>query len=281
MQLSIRQATLADRQPLANLIHFEVYVHRHLDWRSALDWLGCTPYLIAELNGEIVGAFACPPDKPEIAWIRLFASRSNIVLDEVWHAMWQAVQRELVALGQSLSAAIVMQGWFKRLLEESGFVHTDNIVVLLWDGTAPLQPPSSSSPEIRLMLPEDLEKVCELDNTAFEYEWRNSPSALRLAYQQSALATIVVDGEQVIGYQISTANVTGGHLARLAVHPHARSQGIGYALVYHLLGEMRKQGINHVTVNTQQDNLASLAVYARAGFKQIEEQYQVYQYFIA
>lgn len=281
MQLSIREATPEDRQKLANLIHFEVYVHRHLDWRTALEWLGHQPYLVAEHEQEIIGALACPPDMPEIAWVRLFAAKSSPPLKDVWQALWEAGKAKLDALGHPVAAAIVMQGWFRSLLEESGFRHTDNIVVLLWENTTPLRAPENTALEIHRMLPEHLNGVYQLDNLAFEYEWRNSASALEMAYHQSAVATVVLEGEQVVGYQISTANVTGGHLARLAVHPQARGQGIGYALVYHLLNEMQSRGINHVTVNTQQDNAASLAVYARAGFRQIEEQYQVYQYWVS
>jgi ribosomal-protein-alanine N-acetyltransferase len=281
MQLSIREATPEDRQKLANLIHFEVYVHRHLDWRTALEWLGHQPYLVAEHEQEIIGTLACPPDKPEIAWVRLFAAKSSPMLKEIWQALWEAGKAELDALGHPLAAAIVMQGWFRSLLVESGFRHTDNIVVLLWENTTPLRTPENPALEIHRMLPEHLNGVYQLDKLAFEYEWRNSASALEMAYHQSAVATVVLEGEQVVGYQISTANVAGGHLARLAVHPQARGRGIGYALVYHLLNEMQSRGINHVTVNTQQDNAASLAVYARAGFKQIEEQYQVYQYWVS
>jgi ribosomal-protein-alanine N-acetyltransferase len=278
MQLSLRDATQADRQRLANLIHFEVYVHRHLDWRSALDWLGHKPYLVAEDQEEIIATLACPLDEPEIAWIRLFAARSNQQLKEVWRALWEAGWAELAGSGHKHAGAIAMQGWFRLLLEESGFDHTDNIVVLLWErGNKPLPAPKKAI-SIRTMVPEDLETVFQLDNMAFEFEWCNSASALALAYQQSTTATVVEDGDKLIGYQISTTSIAGGHLARLAVHPEARNQGIGYALVYRLLQELQQLGIDQVTVNTQEDNIASLALYARAGFKQIEEQYQVYQY---
>lgn len=279
MELSLRDAKLEDRQRLANLIHFEIFVHRHLDWRPALDWLGHKPYLVAEDKEEIQAALACPLDKPEIAWIRLFAARSTFPLAEIWQLLWQAAQDELRRSGQTRAAAIVMQAWFKPLLEASGFVPTDNIVVLLWERSTgrPCLLPKKIA--IRAMLPEDLPAVYQLDNLAFEFEWHNSASALSLAYQQSSAATVVEEGDRLIGYQISTSSMAGGHLARLAVHPQARNQGIGYALVYHLLQEMQQRGIEQVTVNTQEDNLASLALYARAGFRQIEEQYQVYQYF--
>ena len=47
-EISIRSANKEDRAQLAHIIHFESYVHRHLDWRPPLDWIGHTPYIIAE-----------------------------------------------------------------------------------------------------------------------------------------------------------------------------------------------------------------------------------------
>ena len=279
MDLTVREANPADRQQLANLIHFETHVHRHLDWRTPLDWLGHRPYLIAEFNGALVGALACPLDEPEIAWIRMFAAGGAVPLGDVWQALWEAGRLALEQLEKSRVAAIVMQGWFKSLLETSGFVHTDNVIVLRWeqDNTLPL--PRWKAGSIRTMTPADLEMVSKIDSIAFEPEWRNSVTALELAYQQAAFATVMVEGQDVLGFQISTSSLAGGHLARLAVHPAMQGQGIGYALVYDLLEELQARGINQVTVNTQQDNLASLALYTRAGFSRTDEFYQVYQFF--
>jgi hypothetical protein len=36
----VRPADSTDHQQLSNLIFFEARLHRHLDWRSPLDWLG-------------------------------------------------------------------------------------------------------------------------------------------------------------------------------------------------------------------------------------------------
>ena len=279
MDLTVREATPADRQLLANLIHFETYVHRHLDWRTPLDWLGHTPYLVAEFRGALVGALACPLDEPEIAWIRMFAAGPAVALRDVWQALLDAGRLALEQLGKSQVAAIVMQGWFKSLLETSGFVHTDNVIVLRWEPDRALPLPRWRAGSIRAMTPADLEMVFKIDSIAFEPEWCNSATALDLAYQQAAFATVMVDGQEVLGFQISTSSMAGGHLARLAVHPAMQGQGIGYALVYDLLEELQARGINHVTVNTQQDNLASLALYARVGFSRTDEYYQVFQYF--
>ena len=64
---SIRKANIRDQQQLANLIHFETLVHRHLDWRPPLEWIGYDPYLVLEEDsawrigrsfGSIVSRFA-------------------------------------------------------------------------------------------------------------------------------------------------------------------------------------------------------------------------------
>ena len=77
---------------------------------------------------------------------------------------------------------------------------------------------------------------------------------------------------------LSSNPPTLASLARLAVHPQVQGQGIGYALVYDTLDQFSRRGVLRVTVNTQNNNLASLALYARAGFRKTGEAYRVYQY---
>jgi ribosomal-protein-alanine N-acetyltransferase len=118
----------------------------------------------------------------------------------------------------------------------------------------------------------------EIDNAAFGLDWKNSLEALELAYQQSSLARVAESGNEIVGYQYSTASSMGGHLARLAVKPSNQGRGIGYLLVYDVLEQFKRQGVMHITVNTQQKNSASLALYAKAGFYVTGESYRVYQY---
>ena len=75
-----REARESDRQQLANLMHFESHVHRHLDWRHPLDWICCQPYTVIEENQNITAALACPPDTPEVSWVRFFAVSSRMTL---------------------------------------------------------------------------------------------------------------------------------------------------------------------------------------------------------
>jgi ribosomal protein S18 acetylase RimI-like enzyme len=113
---------------------------------------------------------------------------------------------------------------------------------------------------------------------AFGGVWQNTAACLEIAFLQSAAATIAEQDGEPVGYQISTGSQMGGHLARLAVLPEYHNQGVGYTLVDDLLSLFEKRGAHHVTVNTQHDNLASLALYRKAGFRLTGEEYPVYEW---
>jgi ribosomal protein S18 acetylase RimI-like enzyme len=275
---TIRNALSTDRSRLANLIHFGSYIHQHLDWKPPLDWIGSKPYLLVEKGGDIFATLACPPELPKITWIRLFATSSLINLTRAWKLLWAAASEELSRIEEIRVAAISLQSWFNELLEGSGFEHSDNVIVLMWERSTPLPNPPPTSIKIRLMMPEDLEIIEDIDHEAFGTVWKNSLESLELSFQQSSLASVAELGNEIVGYQYSTTSSMGGHLARLAVKTGMQGRGIGYLLVFQLLNQFREQGVRHVTVNTQQNNVASLALYSKAGFIHTGESYRVYQH---
>jgi ribosomal protein S18 acetylase RimI-like enzyme len=265
---------------LANLIHFGTYTHQHLDWKPPLDWIGSQPYLVIDQHSDILAALACPPELPEIAWIRLFAVSSLINVGEAWKSLWMTSARELTHLGKICISAISLQSWFNELLEASQFDYTDNVVVLMWESSTSLPKPSSTNINIRPMLPEDLDLIIKIDHDAFETVWKNSFESLTLAFAQASQASVAVLGDEIIGYQYSTTSMMGGHLARLAVKKKMQGKGVGYSLLHELLSQFIRHGVQRVTVNTQKSNITSLALYAKAGFIITGESYQVYQHMI-
>lgn len=277
--LQISAASSEDRQQLANLIHFGVHVHRHLDWRPPLDWIGRQPFLTASKNGEILGALACPPDPPNVAWIRLFAAVYSDSIDQLWSELWEACARQLQEYtGPLRVAAIPLQSWFQRLLESSQFFCNHHVVVLVWErGELPATSQDHSA-VIRPMVLDDIPRVEKIDASAFGGVWQNSHSCLEIAFRQSAVATIAEQDGISVGYQISTATQMGGHLARLAVLPQYQGHGIGYSLVSDMLSQFYRRGARSVTVNTQHDNQDSLSLYQKAGFRLTGEEYPVFEY---
>jgi ribosomal-protein-alanine N-acetyltransferase len=97
----------------------------------------------------------------------------------------------------------------------------------------------------------------------------------------AGIATVAEADGRVIGYQITTLHSSGGHLARLAVHPEGQRRGVGYALVREMLARAVAQDLTRVTVNTQSDNHASLALYRQLGFHPTEERYAVFTFAVS
>jgi ribosomal-protein-alanine N-acetyltransferase len=164
------------------------------------------------------------------------------------------------------------------MLEKSQFECSTRVVMLIWDnGVIPQEQPSPTV-SLRPMNFDDLVQVEVLDKLSFGSIWHNSRLSLEYAFRQAAIATIAEIDDEMVGYQISTGMQMGGHLARLATHPAYQRQGIGYTILRDLMVQFRQRGALRLTVNTQDDNIGSIALYENAGFTRTGETYPVYLY---
>jgi ribosomal protein S18 acetylase RimI-like enzyme len=226
----------------------------------------------------MLGALACPQDPPGIAWIRLFLCATPLAEAEVWPPLWEAARETIALQGGVLVAAISMQPWFEEMLLHSGFRFHQEIIMLDWQD-APVKPHDpQNGVSLRLMRPADLPAVVGVDASAFEPLWQNSFDAFKKAYAQALYATVAETSDGLIGYQLSTGNPLGAHLARLAVRPESQGSGVGAALVGDLILHLKERGRPHITVNTQGDNPASQALYKKMGFMLTGERYPVLVY---
>ena len=277
--LSVRRASLEDHQQIAGLLFHEANVHRHLDWRSPLDWLGSANYWVLEESGRILAATACPQDPPHVSWIRVFGYLPHLSGAEAWNALWEFASADMERSCGSQVAAIVVKQWFQTLLLSSGFTPKQSIVLLELRGEYFLRSfPIPNGLRIRPMLEEDMQAVAELDLEAFGPFWHNTSSALNRARSQAVYASVAEDACSVIGYQLSTGNPFGAHLARLGVRKKAQSRGIGAALVSDLVHNLDPIHLSRISVNTQSDNAASLSLYKKLGFVRTGEQFPVLVY---
>ena len=277
VDLQVRPAVLTDQRQIADLIHSSSHVHRHLDWRSSLDWIGSPPFFVIESQGQVVAALGCPPEPPSVAWVRLFVNSGKIPVQESWQMLWDRAHAELAHKGQFVAAAIVSQEWLHALLLSSGFGRRQSVIMLERDGDTPAGVALPPGISMRAMMPFDLPAVAEVDASAFELLWQNALPVLERAYPQAVWPAVAEMDGRVISYQLSTRNPLGLHLARLAVRPAVQGKGLGYALVADLIQQAGRHGLSHLTVNTQNDNAASLALYQRMGFRETRERYPVYQ----
>lgn len=274
--LNIRPATEEDRSRLANLLHFETYVHRHLDWRRPLDWLGREPYFVLESGDRLSAALACPPDPPGVAWVRIFAAATRLDPAEAWSSLWPRTRDHLRQLGVEAVAAIPLQEWFLKILAKKHFQHAHNVVVLDWRHKNAPASNTGHLPAIRRMLETDLEAVYQVDKAAFAPLWQNSLEAVKMAFEQSGYATLIEAEGRIAAYQISTRSSQGLHLARLATSPDFQGRGLATLLVKDVQRQARRDQ-DRLTVNTQDINTPSLALYKKLGFEFTGERFPVYQ----
>jgi ribosomal-protein-alanine N-acetyltransferase len=274
--IQVRRAEMQDRQMISDLIFYQNHAHRHLDWRSPLDWLGSPHFWLMEENGRALAALACPPDPPGAAWIRLFAFGWGISASEAWNALWSAASAELARSEGGQAGVIAMQGWMRELMSHSDFSFVHNIVMLEWRGRPALPPSLPADVILRPLTRADLPAVEEVDAQAFDPMWRVSRSNLERAFAQTMVADVIEARGRVVGYQLSTGKSGGAHLARLAVRKEAQGFGFGSALVANLILQLRRRGAELISVNTQHDNRASLTLYRKFGFERTGEEYPVY-----
>ena len=274
----VRPANLEDHQKLSSLIFFETHLHRHLDWRSPLEWLGDPFFWALDEGKQISAALACPKESDDIAWVRLFVFASGWSAENAWNVLWPTARVDITRAGGARVAAIAMQTWFQRILIDSGFESHQQIVMLEWHGFAsqPWAEGEAKGIWIRGMTEADLPGVQKVDAVSFDPLWQNSLETLRRAFRQSLLASVVETESGIIGYQISTGGNQRAHLARLAVHPAWQGRGVGRALLKELFSKLVNNGIHKLSVNTQSDNMVSLRLYQHMGFFRTGEQYPVY-----
>lgn len=279
-EFRIRQAESSDEQDLRWLLQRKSFIHRHLGWRSPLTWLGNKPfYLLKEDEQGLLAALAFPRDEDGTVWLRLFAVAPGCSVALAWRKLWRVgLEWHQEYSSESPVNSLAYDSEMENLLIASDFEQISQVISLVWDVTSARWPEVSQEYELRKMGSEDISKCYQIDRKAFKPIWRNTVTQFQTAYQEAFYASVIsVEGE-VCGYQISTTNPQGGHLARLAVNPSFQKRGLGSKLLSDLLDRFFEAGILDVSVNTQADNQLSLDLYRKFGFVELSETYPVYQY---
>jgi ribosomal protein S18 acetylase RimI-like enzyme len=275
----LRPAAVSDLNGLSAFYKSRINIQHHLDWRTSLEWIGFQPYYLLLRRNEILAAMAAPVDPDGVAWIRVFGASVEIPPEKLFPILLERCKKDLSSTQpRPVLAALGLQDWFRDTLEHNNFHLRQQIVVLGWDFNMRPDRPVPENLVIRPMIAADLPAVATVDRLSFKQLWQNSLDALILAFHKASIASVAIIDDQIIGYQISTSTPINTHLARLAVNPVYQRKNIGYALVQDMLTSSLKLNCWQVTVNTQGDNIASLALYDSLGFTLTGESFPVYIY---
>lgn len=118
----------------------------------------------------------------------------------------------------------------------------------------------------RLTDPRDLDAILALDDLCFHRPWTRAEYERELADPARCfIYTAAVDGA-VVAYCSFWRIFDEIHLNNFAVHPSHRRQGLGRALLAHVLAEAVTFGAPNATLEVRASNAAALALYDAGGF---------------
>lgn len=250
----------ADRQYLA------------LEWWTLNEWLGSPTFLlIRDSNERVVGIMLAVTGDGPVAWLRAITVASERYLTPLLEASIEAVRTwggtGLVFLGD--------EAWILSKLQQSAFHRVNQVVTLRHRGPGPI-PHGPPGLQVRPVTADDLDRVLAVDHAAFTDVWWYSREVLRRALSLAFSFEAAYLNDECVGYQLCTLRNGRGHIVRLAVRPRFQRQGIGGRLLNEAIKALDGGRAEVVTVNTQDDNLASLQLYDRFAFDRIGKPWSVW-----
>jgi [ribosomal protein S18]-alanine N-acetyltransferase len=251
------------RQAVLDLLYNSYQTHIHLDWFTTEQWLDHfnAPLRLAWQDKALFGVMGCAEPLNDISWLRLVLVRDRVPTRTVLVALWDSMKRELLAQGVRSAWLLVSNDWLLDHASALGFEYNE-MVVTLRRRSSDLPPPlHPRRVTIRPAELEDVDALTKIDQTAFSPPWQLARSDLWYALRAAAICTIAVQDGRMLGYQLSTRHRDAGHLARLAVLPQSQGQGVGAALLQHMIETFAARSIRTVTVNTQLSNIRSQRLY--------------------
>ncbi len=280
-QALIREAGNADIPAINDFLKRNLILHRHLDWRTPIEWVGHSPFLMLENDNFLQALLVCPPDPQNVYWIRLLASLVTVPVENSFADLFPfALEKIRNASTANVITSIAYQDWMQTLLTHNGWEICQQVVQLRWNRNKSVDL-SGKCPNgffIRPMFLSDIPAVAAIDHACFDFLWQHSEDALRRAFDQSTYCTVAEKDGMPVGYQITTLQRNRAHIARLAVLPDFQLLRIGYCLVRDVINQYRKSWAREISVNTQQDNFKSLGLYHKIGFELTDESFPIFIY---
>ncbi len=268
--LSIRVQSGAEcgQDELLSFINRPNLAYEHLDWFPSTARLSKDSTLCLCYAGQIEAAISVAPETQDFAWLRFFfaqrdGNHSTNFNQLIEHAkIWLSSQ----SIPQLFSLAT--SEWLENLLLANGFYMQNRLVSLFTHRISGSDPDPDSKIVIRPMRLNDLKAVWELDQRCFAPPWQLNQLSLEKCYQLGEYVSLATLDGTLIAYQVTTRFMDNLHLARLAVHPQLRGRNIAKTLLFDLSRHFEGSHFESFSVNTQEDNLASLRLYSLMGFKQ-------------
>jgi ribosomal-protein-alanine N-acetyltransferase len=151
-------------------------------------------------------------------------------------------------------------------LQLRGFEVREQIMSMERAGEHPPAKQPSGAAHIRTAHLNDLPLLTALDELAFEQNWHKRSRHFKEALAKAASFSVATVGNRIVAFEWTELYQQHAHITRLAVHPDYQGQGIGRQLIYQAIVDALSAGADLITLNTQETNQRSRALYKRFGF---------------
>ncbi len=131
---------------------------------------------------------------------------------------------------------------------------------------------SVAATAFRPMRPEDLERVVEIQRSAFAHPWSRELIARELAHEWSSVLLAVEPadgGEAVVGVVVFWLVHDEVHVLNVAVAPEARRRGVARALMHEAERRGAERGARLATLEVRRSNDAALELYRSLGYRRV------------
>ena len=129
-----------------------------------------------------------------------------------------------------------------------------------------------AAPAFRPMRPADLERVLEIQRSAFAHPWSRELMAREMAHEWSSVLLAVepaAGGEAVTGVVVFWLVHDELHVLNVAVAPEARRRGVARALMREAERRGAERGARLATLEVRRSNQAALELYRSLGYRRV------------
>jgi len=225
------------------------------------------PGLLAEDRVGLRGFMVIEPHPPHLAFLAAAGLRDTWHIRPYLDLLLPRIEETARNLTPSVSklAYVGNATWLIDELWPRGFKTNAWIVTLERSGRA-LPPVAPAPASLRPVTANDLPSIEMLDSLTFDEVWHGAIGDLADALaNDNSFVLADLDGH-IVGYEWCELYGRRAHLARLAVHPGYQGRGIGAQLLHRAITDALNQDVKRISLNTQESNDRSLALYQRFGF---------------
>ena len=130
-------------------------------------------------------------------------------------------------------------------------------------------------PLVRLLKPADLDRVMEIENSAYAFPWTLGifEDCLRVGYVCQGLNM----GNTLAGYSVQSQSAGECHLLNICIDPAWQGRGLGSLMLEQCIRLARQARCNSMFLEVRSSNRAGISLYHKRGFHIVGERPDYYR----